>query len=117
MNAIRFQWFRTGYVAAAACLTIGASCTLQGPGLMRAFITVGTDVQLPLERIATDNPKPAQVTNVSEPLHTPASQSAHAQSSVHSWNEGSSHRTDANARAPRPTPGYLRTITDFKYWT
>jgi hypothetical protein len=97
MNAIRFWWFRTGYLAAAACLTIGASCALQGPGLMRAVMTVGTDVQLPLERIATDN-------------------RAHAQSPVHSWKQ-SSHRTDANTRAPRPTSGYLRTITDFKYWT
>lgn len=116
MNAIRFPWFRTGYVAAAVCLTIGVSCTLPAPGLMRAFMTVGTDVQLPLERIAADNREPAQVTDLPEPLHTSDSESAHAQSSIHSWQE-SSHRADANARAPRHTPGYQRTITDFKYWT
>jgi hypothetical protein len=114
MNTIRFPWFRTGYVAAAVCLTIGMSCALPAPGLMRAVMTVGTDVQLPLERIATDNRKPAQVTDVPEPLHTPASESMHAQTSVHSW-KGSSHRADANA--PRHMPGYQRAITDFKYWT
>ena len=114
MNAIRFPWFRTGYVAAAVCLTIGASCALPARGLIRAVITVGTDVQLPLERIATDNREPAQVADVSERLHTPASEPVHAQSSVQSREE-SSHRADANA--PRHMPGYQRTITDFKYWT
>jgi len=46
---------RTGYVAAAVCLTIGTSCAQPASGLMRAVMTVERDVQLPLERIATDN--------------------------------------------------------------
>ena len=116
MNAIRFSWFRTGYVAAAVCLTIGASCALPAPGLMRAVMTVGTDVQLPLERIAADDPEPSQVSGLLEPVHTPAAESAHTQSSVYSRQE-SRHRADANARAPRHMPGYQRTITYFKYWT
>ncbi|MFP3563415.1 hypothetical protein [Paraburkholderia sp. SIMBA_030] len=116
MNAIRFPWFRTGYVAAALCLTIGAACALPAPGLMRAFMTVGADVQLPLERVAADNPEPSQVTDLSKPLHTPALESGHTQSSVYSRQQ-SRHRADASARAPRHTPAYQRTITDFKYWT
>jgi hypothetical protein len=116
MNASKLSWFRTGYVAAAVCLTVGASCVLPAPGLARAIMTVGTDVQLPLERVATDNLEPAQATDVPAPLHAPVPESIHAQSPVLSWKE-TGRRADANARAPRYTPGYQRAITDFKYWT
>ncbi|MFM0102829.1 hypothetical protein PQR01_04870 [Paraburkholderia rhynchosiae] len=116
MTAIRFPRFLTAYVATAVCLTIGASCALPTPGLMRAFITVGTDVQLPLERVATDSQKPAQVIDLPEPLHTSAWESAHAQSPVHSWKE-TSHRADPSVPAPSHTPGHQRAITDLKYWT
>jgi hypothetical protein len=75
MNAIGFPWFRTGYLATAVCLTIGTSCVLPAPRLMRAVMTVGTDVQLPLERIAIDNRQPAQVTDMPASRHTSASAS------------------------------------------
>jgi hypothetical protein len=66
-NANKYPWFRTGCVAAAVCLMICTSCALEALGLMQAVMTVGTDVHLPLERIATNNRKPTQVTDVSEP--------------------------------------------------
>ncbi|CAE6816668.1 hypothetical protein R75465_05638 [Paraburkholderia aspalathi] len=78
MNAIRFPWFRSGYVAAAICLASGASCMPPATGLMRAFMTVGTDVQLPLERIATVSRESAQVTDPLQRLHTSASEAADA---------------------------------------
>jgi hypothetical protein len=95
-TSIRFPWFQTGYVAAAVCLTIGTSCLLPERGLMRAVMTFGTDVRLPLQRIVTDNREPAHITDVSERLHSSASGSTHAQSPAHLWEERSD-RADLGA--------------------
>lgn len=111
MSAIRFQRFRSGYVAVGACLTIGAACAIQTPGLVRALMVVGMDAQLPLERIATDNSHPAQFADASEPLRQRA-----AESPVHQCKESGS-RVSKDAREWHRARGYRRTITDYKYWT
>jgi hypothetical protein len=117
MYAIRSPLFRTRYVAVAVCVMVGAWCVSEAQGLMQAVITVGTDAQLPLERIATDSSANAQVSGVSQPSRlVPAASSPPAQPAVRSWQK-SSHRADGDSRSTHRTFGYRREITGSKYWT
>ena len=116
MNAIRFTRLRTRYAIAAATVAIGVACAIQAPGLLQAFAVVGTDAQLPLERIATAPGEAASFTDVSEPLRGGTREPAHVQPSLRSWKEGA-RGGRSNERAVPHAAGYRRVVTSFKYWT
>ena len=66
MTLVSFERFGTACLASAVCLVIGV-CMLNASSLMDNLARVGSDVQLPLERIAIDHSDVADVAMLSEP--------------------------------------------------
>jgi hypothetical protein len=60
MTVVGFERFGSACLASAVCLVIGV-CTLNASSLMDNLARVGSDVQLPLERIAIDHSDVADV--------------------------------------------------------
>ncbi|WP_114812291.1 hypothetical protein [Paraburkholderia kururiensis] len=95
-------------VAAAVTHVVGL------PTFTDAVLSVGTDMQLPLERMASDAPDAPEPARQAVRRHeTPAPPTSTAQLT------GSREvlRPRAAHRAPGSAPGYRQSITDSKYWT
>lgn len=116
MRPITFKPVRTSYFATAVALSVAATCIIQSPGFMQALALVGTDAQLPLERIASNGELARDIVPLSDSPreHISADRlvAAHAEAS-----KDNLHSLNAKAQLLRRAPGYRQTITDFKYWT
>ena len=116
MKPIALNSVRTLYFAATAALAAAAICVNQAPGFIRAVATVGTETQLPLERIASDG---VFVLDIAHASGLPRRQAADCRLTATQLD--TSKPEPAPPSAPHGlshgTPGYRRTITDSMYWT
>jgi len=95
-------------VAAAVTHVIGL------PAFIDAIRGVGTDMQMPLERMATDAPDASEPSTRGAPrVETPAPATSATQltSSKDALRPRAAHRTSPLA------PGYRHSVSDSKYWT
>jgi hypothetical protein len=116
MKPIALNSVRTLYFAATAALAAAAICVNQAPGFIRAVATVGTETQLPLERIASDG---VFVLDMAYASGSPRQQAAAGRPTA---TQLDTSKPEPAPRSTQPrlshgTPGYRRTITDSMYWT
>ncbi|PMS09910.1 hypothetical protein C0Z17_22810 [Trinickia caryophylli] len=103
---------------AIGCIAWAATYAWQTPGLQQALLAVGDDMQLPLERLATDA---GDATAIREATAQPASSSRDRRHTAAHVRDQAQAVLDAlpaaSARKHRLARGYEHTITDSKYWT
>jgi hypothetical protein len=116
MKPIALNSVRTLYLAAAVALAAAAICVSQAPGFIRAVATVGTETQLPLERIACDD---VFVPDIAHASGSPRRQAAAGRLNATQLDTSKPEPAPPSAqpRLSHGTPGYRRTITDSMYRT
>ena len=111
MHTIHFPRFRAGYLVAACCVAIAATCGYQAPRLMQTVLVVGANAQLPLERLAANG---EIFTAVSTPE---ASERAPVRARPAIQKLDDSRRRGRAAGERHGMHGDERSVTGYEYWT
>ncbi|WP_027210787.1 hypothetical protein [Burkholderia sp. WSM2232] len=84
------------------------------PAFADAVRCVGTDMQMPLERMATDAPDAPESSRRGARRHEPSAPATNA-AGLSGWKDAL--RPRAAHRALGIAPGYRQSVSDSKYWT
>lgn len=119
MKPIAVRHVKTFRLIALAALAAGVTHVVGLPAFASAVLSVGADMQLPLERLASDvpdAPQPAtaeQAARAARRHETPGAPTRAAQLT----GSKDALRPRAARRASSLAPGYRQSVSDSKYWT
>lgn len=119
MKPIAVKSVKPFRLIALAAVTAGVTHVVGLPAFVDAVMSVGADMQLPLERMASDAPDALETLNAPQAAHAARRQGTPASAANATQLTDSKNPLRPRA-APRPfglAPGYRQSIADSKHWT